>query len=84
MLGDVPGRAHSKAGFIADQDDDQLVDQTAAAKFLDQSPRTLESWRARGIGPAFVRLNGRGSIKYRVRDLRDYVARFRRSTAEQA
>ena len=52
-----------------------LLDTRAAAEYLALSPRTLEKWRTRGIGPAFSRIGGgvRG-VRYRVADLDDFVA----------
>lgn len=43
-----------------------------AAKFLRLEPRTLESWRGRGIGPKFVRYSAR-CVRYRLKDLQDWI-----------
>ena len=49
------------------QDPDALLMEVHAAKLLNLSVRTLQSWRLRGEGPAFVRA-GR-AIRYSRRDL---------------
>lgn len=52
-------------------DPDTLLTEVAAAKQLKLSIRTLQAWRCRGMGPAFVRV-GR-AIRYRYCDLLDWV-----------
>lgn len=49
------------------QDPDALLMEVHAAKLLNLSVRTLQAWRLRGDGPAFVRA-GR-AIRYRRSDL---------------
>jgi len=44
-----------------------------AARILGMSHRTLEQWRWKGIGPAFI-LVGR-QVRYRMSDLHAYLAR---------
>jgi DNA-binding transcriptional MerR regulator len=34
------------------------------AEMLNVSLRTLVSWRAKGIGPKFIRMNGERAIRY--------------------
>jgi phage terminase Nu1 subunit (DNA packaging protein) len=46
---------------------DTLLTEVAAAKLLKLSVRTLQAWRCRSMGPAFVRV-GR-AIRYRYSDL---------------
>ena len=46
---------------------DALLTEVCAARFLKISIRTLQAWRCRDMGPAFVRL-GR-AIRYRQSDL---------------
>ena len=53
------------------RDDESLLDESEAAKFLAISVRTLQAWRTRGFGPPFVRL-GR-AIRYRLKDLIEWV-----------
>ena len=48
-------------------DVDALLTEAEAADFLKLSVRTLQAWRLRVAGPAFVRV-GR-AIRYRRRDL---------------
>ncbi len=61
---------------------DCLIDEHVAADFLGYSRKTLQSWRVRGGGPSFVRVNGR-SIRYRRRDLIAWVeARLVSSTSQ--
>lgn len=48
-------------------DPDALICEIRAADFLAVSPRTLQAWRNRKVGPAFCAA-GR-AIRYRRRDL---------------
>jgi DNA-binding transcriptional MerR regulator len=48
-------------------DVDALLAEVYAAELLGLSSRTLQAWRTKGIGPAFVRA-GR-AVRYRRRDL---------------
>jgi hypothetical protein len=48
-------------------DHDALLTEVQAADLLKLSVRTLQAWRVRGIGPAYVR--ARRAIRYRRRDL---------------
>lgn len=52
-------------------DNDTLLAEMQAADLLNLSSRTLQAWRAKGVGPAFVRA-GR-AIRYRRRDLIAWV-----------
>lgn len=49
------------------QSSEQSLTTSEAASFLAASPSTLESWRHKRRGPAFIR-QGR-SIRYRLADL---------------
>ncbi len=49
-----------------------LLTTAQAAKYLALGQRTLENWRCRGVGPAFVRL-GR-VVRYRVSDLNAWLS----------
>ena len=53
-------------------EDDLFLDSVAAAAILGLSVRALESWRSRGIGPAFIRL-GANTVRYRAKVLRDWM-----------
>ncbi|MFZ5795408.1 helix-turn-helix transcriptional regulator [Pseudomonadota bacterium 24LQ007] len=47
------------------------------------SEATLERWRSEGIGPVFLKLQGR--VLYRVEDVESYEAEcLRKSTSERA
>lgn len=39
------------------------------------SQRTLQRWRAEGLGPAYIRIGG--AIRYRFADVLDFEARHR-------
>ena len=51
----------------------KLLTQREASKVLNVAERTLEGWRQRGTGPAFVRLSAR-AIRYMDEALRAWVA----------
>ena len=60
----------------------ELIDEKAAAEFLDLTPRTMQAMRQRGGGPPFVRISAR-CIKYRRINLKSYAdARLRSSTSD--
>jgi hypothetical protein len=50
---------------------DPLLTEVAAAKFLNVSTRTLQAWRMKDQGPAYIKV-GR-AIRYRSDDLLAYV-----------
>jgi hypothetical protein len=52
---------------VSVNDHDALLTEVQAADLLSLSVRTLQAWRTREFGPAFVRA-GR-AIRYRRRDL---------------
>jgi excisionase family DNA binding protein len=59
-----------------------LITPPEAAQLLNVSERSLENWRHRGAGPAFVRVSGR-CIRYRHTDLLDWIDdRLRTSTVD--
>lgn len=47
---------------------DKTLDPAETATFLNIQPRTLESWRARRIGPPWIRYS-KTCVRYRVSDL---------------
>ncbi len=49
----------------------RLLCEKDAAKLLSASPRTLQAWRVKGVGPTFVRI-GR-TIRYRTVDLSAWI-----------
>lgn len=46
------------------------------------SPKTLERWRVLGIGPVFMKLQGR--VVYRLEDIEAYESKCLRSSTSQA
>lgn len=54
----------------------------AVADVLDVSLATLARWRARGIGPKYLRFGG--TVRYREEDLREFLARAERRRTEGA
>jgi excisionase family DNA binding protein len=68
---------------MSDHDPDMLLTGREAAELLRLSQRTLERYRAAGTGPRYAAL-GR-AIRYRRRDLLDWIERSaRHSTSEVA
>lgn len=45
-------------------DDRPLMDTEATSVYLDVPAETLKTWRRRGEGPPFIRVNGR-MVRYR-------------------
>ncbi len=59
----------------------KLLSERQAADVLGLTPRTLQSWRGLGIGPAFVRISSR-CIRYRSSDIDVWLAtKVRASTS---
>ena len=59
-----------------------LIDEKAAAAFLDLTDRTMQAMRQRGGGPHYIRLSSR-CLRYRRVDLREWAdARVRTSTSD--
>lgn len=59
-----------------------LLSERDAATILGLTPRTLQAWRARGDGPAFVRISSR-CVRYQPSALEEWIQdRVRRSTAD--
>jgi len=52
-------------------DPDALLKEEQASDILNHPVRTLQAWRLRNVGPAYVR-TGR-SIRYRRRDLAAWI-----------
>jgi hypothetical protein len=50
---------------------DELLTEQSAAETLHLSVKTLQAWRVRGFGPAFVRLGGR--VLYRASSLQEFI-----------
>lgn len=59
------------------------LNQRQLADRWDVSEATLERWRTEGIGPVFLKLQGR--VLYRVEDVESFeVDSLRKSTSERA
>jgi hypothetical protein len=56
--------------------------QNALASRWNISPRTLERWRWRGEGPAYLKIGGR--VAYRLADIEAFEAEQRRATSTVA
>ena len=62
---------------------DALLTSPEAAKMLRQSERTMERHRTAGTGPRYIALGH--AIRYRRRDLAEYIERHARtSTSDRA
>lgn len=53
------------------ESDDALLTENQAARILRVSPRTLQGWRHRGTGPAYVKLGT--AVRYRRGDLKRHI-----------
>jgi predicted DNA-binding transcriptional regulator AlpA len=49
----------------------RLMDQREVAEILCVSPRTLEQWRWRDLGPRYVKVGS--LVRYRECDVQDYI-----------
>lgn len=49
-----------------------LLSAGRAAELIGNHPKTLEKWRARGIGPKYLRLGGR--IRYTAQAIQEYIS----------
>ena len=59
------------------------LNQRHLADRWDVSEATLERWRSEGLGPVFLKLQGR--VLYRTEDVESYEAEsLRKSTSERA
>ncbi|MEX3787337.1 helix-turn-helix domain-containing protein [Paraburkholderia sp. BR14374] len=59
------------------------LNQRDLAERWDVSEATLERWRSDGIGPVFLKLQGR--VLYRLEDVESFEAEsLRKSTSERA
>ncbi len=64
------------------QDPLALINEEAAASFLNVTPRALQGWRLNGSGPKYVRISCR-CIRYRKADLVSWSEdRLKASTSE--
>jgi hypothetical protein len=51
----------------------QLLTTAEAATYLAVSPRTLEGWRARLVGPPYVKPPKGSAVRYAITDLEQWV-----------
>jgi DNA-binding transcriptional MerR regulator len=58
---------------------DPVLPPPDVGQLLDVSERTLEYWRYRGLGPAFIRV-GRRTVRYRLSDVEAFLEANRQST----
>jgi hypothetical protein len=64
---------------------DVLIPSREAAAFIGVSPATLENWRVRGEGPAFVKTPGKtGKVLYEPAQIQKYLAQRRFTSTAQA
>jgi hypothetical protein len=54
------------------------INQVELSRRWRLSPRTIEGWRQRGIGPRFLKVGGR--VLYRITDVEAYEAAELRET----
>lgn len=59
--------------LIDTPDTDALLTPTAAAALLAVAPATLEKWRLKHQGPAYLKLSGR-AVRYRRTDVMSFIA----------
>jgi hypothetical protein len=55
---------------------EEILTAKEAAQFLKVPFRTMESWRARGQGPAYLKY-GRSTTRYRLKDLIEFLEKSR-------
>lgn len=60
----------------------QHLSTKALAERWDTCEDTLSRWRSEGIGPVFIKLNGR--VLYRLEDIETYEQRCMRKSTSQA
>lgn len=61
--------------------DENYINGQQLAERWGIHPRTIEGWRTRGVGPRFLKMNGR--VVFREADIKDYENRcLRQSTSE--
>ena len=68
----VAGSCEEPAGRPIPQNPDALLHTVEAAFLLGLSPRTLETLRLRGDGPAFIVVTKR-AVRYRRQDLIEWI-----------
>ena len=69
----------------SDFNGDELLKEREVAKLLQFSPRTLQKYRVTGGGPNFLKLGGgkRGSVRYRLSQVKEWAERHERNSTSQ-
>lgn len=49
-----------------------LMTTAEAAAYLNFPEKTVKDWRRRGIGPAYIKING-AQVRYRLRALDEWI-----------
>lgn len=69
------------AGAVSSPALDELVDSNTAARVLSVSVAVLEKWRARGVGPKWLRIHR--MIRYRASSLSQFMAQAEQGGAQR-
>ena len=80
---DIPQKVVNDLTAAALQTDNTLLNTKQAAKHTNLSVWSLQTYRARGVGPAYFR-DDRGRIRYSIGDLNAYLRRRRVDPSERA
>jgi hypothetical protein len=62
---------------------EELLTQSQVATLLNVSEGTLESWRARRLGPKFISYSAR-CVRYRLADVQEWLRQHEVETAGEA
>ena len=57
--------------------DDPLLEPGQVAHLLGVTQKTLQDWRTKGRGPAYVKLGTRGVVRYHIADVSEWLATHR-------
>lgn len=71
-----------ETGAAAALSSQHVVDTKQAALYLGLSKNTLEAWRSRGGGPAYIKYPR--AVRYRITDLDEFMANGVRSNTSQS
>jgi predicted DNA-binding transcriptional regulator AlpA len=69
-------KQHLNNGGYIMTEEYRVLPTSEAAKILGKDRRTLENWRSKGHGPAYIKLNQR-AVGYLYNDLIDYIRAHR-------
>ena len=56
--------------------DEGLLTEIQAAEYLKLTPRALQDWRSRGVGPPYLRVSPK-CIRYRAADIEGWLGKCR-------